>query len=118
MKVVGEAKIAGHLAYEVLDFQAYIKPNEPGSQVVTRDQLEGRIELRNVSFKYPSRADLTILDNFSGVFEAGKTTALVGPSGCGKSTIIQLLERFYDATSGDVLIDGRNIKSLNLRSFR
>jgi len=118
LKVVAEAKIAGHLAYEVLDFQDYIKPNDPAGRVMARDELGGRIEMRGVSFRYPSRPDLTILDNFSGVFEAGKTTALVGPSGCGKSTIIQLLERFYDPSHGEVLIDGHNIKSLNLRAFR
>jgi len=101
-----------------MDFQNYIKPDEPDGRRITAKELEGHIEIRNVSFKYPTRADLTVLDNFSGVFEAGKTTALVGPSGCGKSTIIQLLERFYDPSAGEVLIDGQNIKSLNLRSFR
>ena len=71
-----------------------------------------------MSFKYPSRDDLTVLDDFSCVFEAGKTTALVGPSGCGKSTIVQLIERFYDVAEGEVLVDGHNIKSLNLKSLR
>lgn len=59
-----------------------------------------------------------MLDNFSCVFEANKTTALVGPSGSGKSTIIQLIERFYDATAGEVTLDGQNITGLNLRSLR
>jgi len=61
---------------------------------------------------------LTILDKFSCVFEAGKTTALVGPSGSGKSTVIQLIERFYDPLSGSVMVDGQNLKDLNLRSLR
>jgi ATP-binding cassette subfamily B (MDR/TAP) protein 1 len=52
------------------------------------------------------------------VFEEGKTTALVGPSGSGKSTIIQLLERFYDPTSGQVTLDGVDIKDINLKSMR
>jgi ABC-type multidrug transport system fused ATPase/permease subunit len=50
--------------------------------------MKGRVEFKNVSFSYPTRKDLMALDNFSCVFEAGKTTALVGPSGSGKSTII------------------------------
>jgi len=58
------------------------------------------------------------LDNFSAVFEEGKTTALVGPSGSGKSTIVQLIERFYDADAGQVLMDGIDIKDLNLRDIR
>lgn len=55
-----------------------------------------------------------VLKNFSCVFEAGKTTALVGPSGSGKSTVIQLLERFYDPNEGEVIIDGNNMKDYNL----
>jgi ABC-type multidrug transport system fused ATPase/permease subunit len=62
--------------------------------------MKGLYEFRNVEFTYPSRQDQKVLKNFSCVFEAGKTTALVGPSGSGKSTIIQLLERFYDPTGG------------------
>jgi len=59
-----------------------------------------------------------VLDNFSAVFEEGKTTALVGPSGSGKSTIVQLIERFYDVEKGKVLVDGIDIKDLNLRNLR
>lgn len=59
-----------------------------------------------------------MLDNFSAVFEEGKTTALVGASGSGKSTIVQLIERFYEPDSGEILIDDKPIKSLNLRSLR
>jgi ATP-binding cassette subfamily B (MDR/TAP) protein 1 len=51
-------------------------------------------------------------------FEKGKTTAIVGSSGSGKSTIIQLIERFYDPDQGTVLVDGHDLKSLNLREFR
>jgi ATP-binding cassette subfamily B (MDR/TAP) protein 1 len=56
--------------------------------MVNRIQLKGTFEFKNVSFNYPSRTDLLVLNDFSCVFEANKTTALVGPSGSGKSTII------------------------------
>jgi len=59
-----------------------------------------------------------VLKDFSCVFEAGKTTALVGPSGSGKSTIIQLIERFYNPESGSVTLDDHAIDSFNLRSLR
>ena len=68
--------------------------------------MQGQFEFRNVDFFYPARPDNKILDQFSCIFEAGKTTALVGPSGSGKSTTIQLLERFYDPSAGSVLLDG------------
>ena len=58
------------------------------------------------------------MDNFSAVFEQGKTTALVGASGSGKSTIIQLIERFYDPDFGDVILDDRNLRQINLKSLR
>ena len=52
--------------------------------------------MRNVKFSYPSRPDITVLNDFSFAFKPGKTTAIVGSTGSGKSTIIQLIERFYD----------------------
>ena len=80
--------------------------------------MKGLIEFKDVKFRYPSKDDLLVLKNFSCTFEAGKTTALVGPSGSGKSTIIQLMERFYDPLEGQVLLDGQDIKKVNLRSMR
>jgi ABC-type multidrug transport system fused ATPase/permease subunit len=71
-----------------------------------------------VSFKYPTRQELTVLKQFSCKFEAGKTTALVGPSGSGKSTIIQMLERFYNPTSGSITLDGRKIDELEIHDYR
>lgn len=80
--------------------------------------MTGDIEFRNVSFYYPARPDTKVLDDFSAKFEKGKTTAIVGPSGSGKSTIVQLIERFYDPSEGLVLIDGKNLKSIQLKNFR
>jgi ATP-binding cassette subfamily B (MDR/TAP) protein 1 len=59
-----------------------------------------------VNFFYPTKPSQKILDNFSCVFEQGKTTAIVGPSGSGKSTVLSLIERFYDC-EGEILVDGK-----------
>jgi ABC-type multidrug transport system fused ATPase/permease subunit len=71
-----------------------------------------------VNFQYPNRPNLRILTNFSLKCSTGHTTALVGPSGSGKSTIIGLLQRFYDPFNGKILLDGHDIKQLNLRWLR
>jgi len=115
---VAEAQVASHLIHETINHKPDVISNESGTFQITQDNLKGQVEFRNVTFKYPSRDDLTVLENFSCVFEAGKTTAIVGPSGCGKSTIVQLIERFYNTLSGEILVDGRPINSLNLKSLR
>mmetsp|Transcript_50155 Transcript_50155/g.68522 ORF Transcript_50155/g.68522 Transcript_50155/m.68522 type:complete len:586 (-) Transcript_50155:1434-3191(-) len=61
---------------------------------------------------------MKVLDNFSAEFEMGKTTAIVGPSGSGKSTIVQLIERFYDPSEGAIIIDGNDLRNINLKNFR
>lgn len=58
------------------------------------------------------------MQEFTCTFEQGKTTAIVGPSGSGKSTTVQLVERFYDPSSGQVFVDGVNLKDINLRNYR
>ncbi|KAG0461714.1 hypothetical protein HPP92_022011 [Vanilla planifolia] len=82
------------------------------------ESLVGAVEFNNVDFTYPARPFVPILRNFSLSMEAGKSIALVGSSGSGKSTIISLVERFYDPLQGVVCIDGRDIRSYNLRSLR
>lgn len=76
----------------------------------------GTIEFRNVSFEY--QKDKAALHEVSFFAEAGKTYALVGPTGSGKSTLVHLIPRYYDATSGQVLIDGIDIRELDLRALR
>ncbi|ORX63121.1 P-loop containing nucleoside triphosphate hydrolase protein [Hesseltinella vesiculosa] len=76
------------------------------------------VELQNIGFHYPTRPDIPILDNFQLSIPAGKTTAFVGPSGSGKSTIMQLLLRFYDPIKGQVLLDGKDLKTLKVSSLR
>lgn len=61
---------------------------------------------------------VTVLKDINVCIPEGKFTAIVGPSGCGKSTILQLLERFYDPVEGEILLDGHNIRSLNVKFLR
>ncbi|KAH8947268.1 hypothetical protein BDL97_11G031200 [Sphagnum fallax] len=81
-------------------------------------QVAGHIELCNVCFSYPSRPEVAIFDHFCLSIPAGQTVAIVGSSGSGKSTVVSLIERFYEPQSGEVLLDGHNIKELELRWLR
>lgn len=74
--------------------------------------VEGTIELRKINFNYPSRPNIVIFDNFNLTVPSGKSLALVGHSGSGKSSIISLILRFYDPTSGKVMIDGNMFEQL------
>uniref|UniRef100_A0A452GRE1 Bile salt export pump n=1 Tax=Gopherus agassizii TaxID=38772 RepID=A0A452GRE1_9SAUR len=82
------------------------------------DKIRGDIEFHNVTFHYPSRPEVKILDNLSMVIKSGDTTAFVGPSGAGKSTTMQLIQRFYDPSEGMVTLDGHDIRSLNIQWLR
>jgi ATP-binding cassette subfamily B (MDR/TAP) protein 1 len=84
---------------------------------VTRP-ISGYIKFENVSFTYPSRPSIQVLDGLNLDIPAGSFVALVGHSGCGKSTTIQLLERFYDPTHGRVTVDGRHVKEWQVQELR
>ncbi len=73
--------------------------------------IEGKIELQKVGFHYPTRPDVTVLDELDLLMHPGEIVAIVGPSGSGKSTIASLVPRFYDANQGQVLLDGEPIES-------
>ncbi|XP_010439807.1 PREDICTED: ABC transporter B family member 14-like isoform X2 [Camelina sativa] len=81
------------------------------------ENVAGRIEFHQVSFAYPSRTSM-VFENLSVTIHSGKTFAFVGPSGSGKSTIISLMQRFYEPNSGEILLDGNDIKSLKLKWLR
>ncbi|KAM9200102.1 ATP-dependent translocase ABCB1-like [Mergus octosetaceus] len=78
----------------------------------------GNITFKDVAFNYPTRPEVKVLQGLNIEVEKGQTLALVGSSGCGKSTVVQLLERFYDPLSGEMLLDGQNAKTLNIRWLR
>ncbi|KAL3437552.1 P-loop containing nucleoside triphosphate hydrolase protein [Aspergillus tetrazonus] len=109
--VAAAAKIFG-----TIDRQSPLDPYS--NEGKTLDHFEGHIELRNVKHIYPSRPEVTVMEDVSLSMPAGKTTALVGPSGSGKSTVVGLVERFYMPVRGTVLLDGHDIKDLNLRWLR
>ncbi|XP_065485891.1 ATP-dependent translocase ABCB1-like isoform X2 [Caloenas nicobarica] len=78
----------------------------------------GNVTIKDVAFNYPNRPQVKILQGLNLNVEKGQTLALVGSSGCGKSTVVQLLERFYDPLSGEMLLDGKNSKTLNIQWLR
>ena len=79
---------------------------------------KGNVELKNVSFRYPTRPDAEVCRNYSLTIRSGEVVALVGPSGSGKSTIMNLLLRFYDPLDGQVVLDGVGIRQYNVRWLR
>eukprot|EP00249_Psilotum_nudum_P022768 c28638_g1_i1 orf=285-3995(-) len=102
--------------FEIIDRVTQIDPDDPQAEEVV--EVNGLIELKNIHFSYSSRPDATIFKDFNLKVYPGHSLALVGASGSGKSSVIALIARFYDPVDGQVLIDGKNIKKLRLRSLR
>ena len=82
------------------------------------DKIKGNVSFKNVAFSYPSRKEVEVLKDVNFSAEFGQKIAIVGPSGAGKSTISSLLLRFYDITSGEILVDGKNIYDYDLENLR
>ncbi|XP_052485612.1 ABC transporter B family member 15 [Gossypium raimondii] len=102
--------------FAILDRFTTIEPEDSNGH--NPEKITGHVELHDIDFAYPARPNIMIFRAFSLNIDAGKSTALVGQSGSGKSTIIGLIERFYDPLDGVVEIDGRDIRSYQLRSLR
>ncbi len=105
------AQVSAKRILEVLETESSIKDGN-----VTKGKEVGTVEFKNVSFKYPD-AEEYILEDISFKAERGETVAFIGSTGSGKSTLINLVPRFYDATEGEVLVDGVNVKDYNLKSL-
>lgn len=82
---------------------------------VDHGRMEGRIEFKHVSYRLDGK---TIIDDVSFTVEPGQTVAVMGPTGSGKTTLINLLERFYDVSDGEILVDGANVKDWKLQQLR
>ncbi|KAH6782731.1 P-glycoprotein 13 [Perilla frutescens var. frutescens] len=102
----------------IIHRETAIKSKRSLSSPAVTDHFSGDIEFKNVSFSYPTRPRLSVLDDLSMNVCRGKTAAVVGRSGSGKSTLISLLLRFYDPTAGTIYVDGIDIKSYDLRWLR
>jgi len=89
-----------------------------GGEPIAEDKLVGEIELKNVTFCYPTKPDVQVSKNINLKVQKNQVVALVGPSGCGKSSIINLIERYYNPTSGEILFSGKNIRDLDTKWYK
>ena len=111
---INQGIAAGSRVLELLDAESTIKT--PAEGAVALGDFKEKIEFRGVKFRYDEEREVLGGINFS--VKKGETVALVGPSGGGKSTIADLIPRFYDVTSGEILVDGVNIKQYDVASLR
>ncbi|KAL8158950.1 hypothetical protein V2J09_000487 [Rumex salicifolius] len=111
-----KAKGAAASIFAILDRESEIDSSDESG--TTLNEVKGEIELKHVSFKYPTRPDVQIFRDINLAIRAGKTIALVGESGSGKSTVVSLLQRFYDLDSGLITLDGVDIQTFNIKWLR
>lgn len=113
---ISRGLVAASALFKFIDYKTKIDPENPDGTKLK--QLMGNIELENVTFSYLSRPTSIVLSDINLKIRDGSTTALVGPSGSGKSSIISLIERFYDPTGGRILLDGIDIRCIQLHWLR
>lgn len=116
LNAIAAGQAAASKLFDTINRQPKI--NADGSAGIVLENIKGEIEFKDVYFRYPARPNVEIFSGMSLKIPSGSTVALVGKSGSGKSTVINLLERFYDPYSGEVLIDGVNLKNLQVRWLR
>ena len=113
--IVPRASVSIKRISEVLNTKLSIldpdKPKKP------KEKTKGLVEFKNVTFKYPD-ADVPVLYNINFSAKPGETTAIIGGTGSGKSTVVNLIPRFFDVTSGQLLIDGVNVKDMRQKDLR
>lgn len=108
-----EALVSINKIYDILEQKEYLEDFEDGKEL---QEIKGKIEFKNVWFAYEK--DDWILKDISFTIEPGQSIAFVGRTGSGKTTIINLINRFYEIQKGEILLDGINIKDINLRQLR
>ncbi|KAG6416716.1 hypothetical protein SASPL_124152 [Salvia splendens] len=113
---VNKVKDSAASIFELLDSEPKIDSSK--EEGITLTSVRGEIHLLHVSFKYPTRPDIPIFRDLCLSIPSGKTVALVGESGSGKSTVIALIERFYNPDSGQILMDGVELRRLKLSWLR
>ncbi len=109
------ASVSAQRIHEVLSTEPSIE--DPTHAISFDKSQKGLVEFKDVTFAYPG-ADQPVLENISFTALPGKTTAFIGSTGSGKSTLIHLIPRFYDATEGEVLVDGVSVKNVSLHDLR
>ena len=112
--ILPRASVAAHRIGEVLHTHPTILD---GTQASGDPACPGQVEFRNVSFRYPD-AEEYVLKDISFTAKRGETVAIIGSTGCGKRTVVNLIPRFYDATEGQVLVDGVDVREYDQRSLR
>uniref|UniRef100_A0A668ALR7 ATP-binding cassette, sub-family B (MDR/TAP), member 11a n=1 Tax=Myripristis murdjan TaxID=586833 RepID=A0A668ALR7_9TELE len=116
LEAFASGRAAAKIIFDTIDREPEIDClSEEGHKL---DKVKGDIEFDDVTFYYPSRPEVKILNGLSMLIKAGQTTAFVGPSGSGKSATIQLIQRFYNPKEGRVTLDGHDIRSLNVQWLR
>ncbi|KAE9555334.1 hypothetical protein FO519_001416 [Halicephalobus sp. NKZ332] len=107
-----KAKIAAGIIFRMLsESPAFDSFSSEGK----RPTIRGSVQFKNIHFSYPQRKEVMVLKGLNVEVNPGETLALVGSSGCGKSTVVSLLERFYDPASGNIVVDGEELRDLNLQ---
>lgn len=109
------ASVSANRINEIIETDEVIKDSEEPKKL--NPNKKGVVEFKNVSFRYPD-SDEEVLSDISFTAEPGKTTAIIGSTGSGKSTVVNLIPRFYDVTSGNLLIDGVDIKDISSDDLR
>ncbi len=112
-ETIQEALVSIDKIYDILEHKEYLENFEDGLML---EKVEGKIEIKNVWFAY--EGENWVLKNISFTIEPGQSIAFVGKTGSGKTTITNLINRFYEIQRGEILLDGINIKEINLRSLR
>ncbi|GAA5911249.1 ABC transporter ATP-binding protein [Sporobolomyces salmoneus] len=115
---MSKARGAASTFVTLVDSRPEIDAEDPSGEQFDLAQSQGHIRFENIHFRYPTRPHVRVLRGLDIEVKPGQFAAIVGPSGSGKSTTIQLIERFYDPLTGRVVVDGHDISTLNVQSYR